>query len=225
MLAMPEAEMYLPKREYIVTGNPVRTAVLDVDRAKARKALSIDNRPMILSFGGSLGAMAVNRAVAELMGRHAGSQQFYHFHGTGRGSLDSFIKDIESRGVDLSLCPQIRVSEYINDMDLCMAAADLVISRAGAITLSEIEAKGKASVLIPSPNVAENHQYHNAMTLKNKGAAEVIEEKDLTGELLCNTVYELLDNKSELEQMGANARSMAYIDANKRIYEAIMALI
>lgn len=105
------------------------------------------------------------------------------------------------------------------------AAADLVISRAGAITLSEIEAKGKASVLIPSPNVAENHQYHNAMTLKNKGAAEVIEEKDLTGELLCNTVYELLDNKSELEQMGANARSMAYIDANKRIYEAIMALI
>lgn len=63
--------MYLPKREYIVTGNPVRTAVLDVDRAKARKALSIDNRPMILSFGGSLGAMAVNRAVAELMGRHA----------------------------------------------------------------------------------------------------------------------------------------------------------
>lgn len=225
MLAMPETEMYLPKREYVVTGNPVRTAVLDVDRAKARKALSIDNRPMILSFGGSLGAMAVNRAVAELMGRHAGSQQFYHFHGTGRGSLDSFIKDIESRGVDLSLCPQIRVSEYINDMDLCMAAADLVISRAGAITLSEIEAKGKASVLIPSPNVAENHQYHNAMTLKNKGAAEVIEEKDLTGELLCNTVYELLDNKSELEQMGANARSMAYIDANKRIYEAIMALI
>lgn len=225
MLAMPEAEIYLPKREYTVTGNPVRTAVLDVDKAKARRALSVDNRPMILSFGGSLGARAVNEAVAELMARHAGSQRFYHFHGTGRDSYDSFIKDIKARGVDLSLCPQIRVSEYINDMDLCMAAADIVISRAGAITLSEIEAKGKASVLIPSPNVAENHQYHNAMTLKNKGAAEVIEEKDLTGELLCRTVYDLLDNSSELEQMGANAKAMAYLDANRRIYEAIMALL
>ena len=184
MLAMPEAEKFLPKREYVVTGNPVRTAVLEANKPSARKKLGIDNRPMILSFGGSLGADTVNKAVAELMARHAGGQNYYHFHGTGRGAYDGFINDITSRGVDLSINPQIRVTEYINDMDLCMAAADLVISRAGAITLSEIEAQGKASILIPSPNVAENHQFHNAMTLKNRGAAVVIEEKELTGDRL-----------------------------------------
>jgi UDP-N-acetylglucosamine--N-acetylmuramyl-(pentapeptide) pyrophosphoryl-undecaprenol N-acetylglucosamine transferase len=119
----------------------------------------------------------------------------------------------------------LRVSEYINDMDLCMAAADLVISRAGAITLSEIEVQGKAAVLIPSPYVAENHQYHNAMTLENRGAAMVIEEKDLTGELLSEKVGQLLQNPQKLTEMGAAARSGAYADANERIYNALMKLI
>ena len=225
MLAMPEAEKFLPKREYVVTGNPVRTAVLEANKPSARKKLGIDNRPMILSFGGSLGADTVNKAVAELMARHAGGQNYYHFHGTGRGAYDGFINDITSRGVDLSINPQIRVTEYINDMDLCMAAADLVISRAGAITLSEIEAQGKASILIPSPNVAENHQFHNAMTLKNRGAAVVIEEKELTGDLLYKTVFELLEDRNKTERMGNAAKKDAYLDANKRIYEAITALL
>ena len=104
-------------------------------------------------------------------------------------------------------------------------AADLIISRAGAITLTEIEAAGKASILIPSPYVAENHQYHNAMTLKNHNAAEVIEEKNLTEELLVATVENLLADGFTAEKMGKNAKESAILDASERIYRALMELL
>ena len=107
----------------------------------------------------------------------------------------------------------------------CLAAADLVISRAGAISLSEIQAQGKASVLIPSPYVAENHQYHNAMALVNKNAASVIEEKDLNGDTLISTVDKMLANKETMEMYSNNARKTAIIDANERIYKVIMSLL
>ena len=125
---------------------------------------------------------------------------------------------------DVKLSPLIDVREYINDMDVCMAAADLVICRAGAITLSELSCLGKPSVLIPSPFVAENHQFHNAMTLKKAGAAEILEEKDLSGESLINTVMRIIENKPLLEKMGAAARKHAISDANKRIYDVLMQL-
>ena len=105
-----------------------------------------------------------------------------------------------------------------------MAAADLVICRAGAITLSELQVQGKASILIPSPYVAENHQFHNAMTLKNRGAAEVIEEKDLTGEKLVGEVARLLADPAALSAMGDNAKKNAVLDGNARIYSVIMEL-
>ena len=105
-----------------------------------------------------------------------------------------------------------------------MAAADLVIARAGAISLSELSVCGKPSILIPSPYVAENHQYHNAMSLKRAGAAEVIEEKDLTGERLTAEVEALILNQARLEEMGSNARAAAIPDAAKRIYEEVMRL-
>ena len=107
----------------------------------------------------------------------------------------------------------------------CLAAADLVISRSGAITLAELEASGTASVLIPSPNVAENHQYHNAMVLERHNAARVIEEKNLTPELLQNTVAELCAHPQTLKELGRNARALAVLDANERIYREIMGLI
>jgi UDP-N-acetylglucosamine--N-acetylmuramyl-(pentapeptide) pyrophosphoryl-undecaprenol N-acetylglucosamine transferase len=102
-----------------------------------------------------------------------------------------------------------------------MAAADLLICRAGAITISELQALGKPAILIPSPNVAENHQYHNAMELVKAGAAEVIEEKNLTPELLIKTADRLLKNKEKLELYGQNAKKMALINANERIYRTI----
>ena len=221
MLAMPEAEKYLKlNKKPIVTGNPIRRELLSMDKATARKILKLDNRPLILSFGGSLGAKHLNEAVCELIKWHNPTKKFYHIHATGKVGYNDMIKSFE--GIELH--DGIDIREYITDMDVCMAAADLVISRAGAITLGEIGACGKAAVLIPSPFVAENHQYHNGMTLKNAGAAELIEEKDLTAEKIIEIVDSLINDSDKIASMENNARKNAIIDANERIYSVLMEL-
>ena len=226
MLAMPEAEklMKLSKKP-IITGNPVRSEFLNITKEEAREKLGLDSRPMIFSFGGSLGAAPINRAVADLMAAHWKSGKYYHFHGAGSGGYKAMKELVASKGVDLGKADNIRLSEYINDMAICMAAADLLICRAGAITLSELQILGKAAVLIPSPYVAENHQYHNTMTLVNQGAAEVIEEKDLSGETLANQVLGLIDLPELLGEMGKKAGKTAVRDTNERIYNVLMSLI
>lgn len=225
MLAMPEAKERLGmKGEPVITGNPVRESVMHADKAAARAALGMDDRPMILSFGGSLGARIINETAADVLAWHWQSGKYYHYHGAGKAGYESMKALLAQKKVDLENAPTVRFSEYINDMDLCMAAADLVICRAGAITLSELQAQGKASILIPSPYVAENHQYHNAMTLKKMGAAEVFEEKDLTGEKLVAAVKNLLENPEQLREMGARAKASAITDVHDRIYNVIMQL-
>ncbi len=224
MLAMPEAEKYLKlKKKPYITGNPVRKELLRISRDQARAKLGFDNEhPMILSFGGSLGALRINEAVSGLIEWHNGTDKFYHIHGTGKSGYDSVVNYFKDKNITLS--DKIDVREYISDMDVCMAATDLIICRAGAITLSELLACGKPAILIPSPYVAENHQFHNAMTLKRTGAAEIIEEKDLSAEKLIKVVENLIENKPRLEAMSKAAKSSAIMDANERIYEIIMQL-
>ena len=222
MLAMPEAEKYLRlKKAPYITGNPVREAVLAASRARARARFGMDSRPMLLSFGGSLGAKRLNETVADVLAAHAHKADCYHYHATGKFGWEWMPRLLLEKGVDLSAMKQLRVTEYIDDMDLCLAAADLVICRAGAITLSELQAAGRAAILIPSPNVAENHQYYNAMTLANRGCAVVIEEKDLTSERLLAEVDRLLCDPALLREMGENAQKGAVFDANERIYTVL----
>lgn len=224
MLAMPEAQKFMKlNKEPVITGNPIRPELLKVSYEEARKILGLDNRPLILSFGGSLGALKVNEAVEELIGWHSGTGKYYHIHGTGKSGYRDMTNHLKEKGIKQT--EEIEVREYISDMDICMAAADLVICRAGAITLSELCACGKAAILIPSPYVAENHQFHNAMTLKKAGAAEIIEEKDLSGESLIKVVDSLINDKEKLSSMSKAAKKIAITDANERIYKVIMGLL
>ncbi len=221
MLAMPEAEKHLKlNKKPVITGNPIRSELLKVTKEEARKKLGLDNRPLILSFGGSLGAAKINEAVTELIKWHNRSGKFYHIHATGKFGYEDMKKALS----DISLADEIDIREYISDMDICMAAADLVICRAGAITLGELQALAKPAILIPSPYVAENHQFHNAMTLKRSGAAQLLEEKDLSGDSLISAVEMLIENKPKLEKMSNASKKNAIIDANERIYEEIMKL-
>ncbi len=221
LLAYKEAEKFLKlNKKCVVTGNPVRQEIINANKAFAREKLGLDSRPLILSFGGSLGARPINDAVVELIKSHNKSGKYYHIHATGKYGYENVLNALK----DVDLAEEITVKDYIYDMDIVMAAADIVISRSGAITLSEIAALGKAAVLIPSPYVAENHQYHNAMSLKNKGAADVIEEKDLTPELLIKTIERLADNSKLINAMSENAKKAAITDANERIYKEIMIL-
>lgn len=226
LIAVPEAKENLPEREYIVTGNPVRPEILSADRAAARKKLGIaEDQVCLLSFGGSLGAQTINKAVADLMAWHIPKGKLHHIHATGRYGVELLPRLLKEKGTAFEHNPNLDIREYIHDMPDCLAAADLVIARAGAMTLAELEAVGRASVLIPSPNVAANHQYHNAMVLQNHDAAVVIEEKDLTGELLVKTVEELTADPARLQQLGKAAASLGCIDAAERIVREVYNLL
>lgn len=223
MLAIPGTEAKIKcKNPPIITGNPVRRELLETSREEARAKLGLDNRPLILSFGGSLGAGPINRAVTGLIASHNNSGRFYHIHATGKQGFNSTLEELNKKCGKLS--GEITIREYIDDMNICMVAADLVISRAGAITLSELSSLGKPSILIPSPYVAENHQYHNALSLKRNGAAEVIEEKDLTEETLINTVNAILGDEKRLNDMKQGAKKSAILDSSERIYKVLTSL-
>lgn len=225
MLAVPDAKKHLDKKlEYEITGNPLRQEILSVNKEDARKELGLDDRPVVLSFGGSLGAQRINENVADLIARSGQDGRYQHIHAYGQYGK-WFPELVKEKGTDISKCKNLDVREYINNMAVCLAAADVVVSRAGAITLSEIQAKGKPAVLIPSPNVAENHQFHNAMALVNRKAAEIIEEKDLTPELLIEKVDKLLSDKAVLAEYSKNAKNMAITDANERIYKVIKSVV
>ncbi len=224
MLTVPDAAKYLKsKSPCIFTGLPVRGELISADREKSRSELELDDRPMILSMGGSLGAKAMNEAVTELITAKYKKADCIFLHAMGQYGLwmPALLKE---KGVDLEHEKHIMLREYINDMERCYAAADLVISRAGASSLSEIQALGKPSILIPSPNVAENHQYHNAMALVHNDAAVIIEEKDLTGKRLITEVEALLSNPRRMAEIGDNARKMAVYDSAERILNCISEL-
>ena len=225
MLTVPEAEKNMSlKNPAVVTGLPVRIEICQSDKQLCRNKLGLDSRPFVLSMGGSLGANTINEAMLALITKLADSKKCRFLHATGQYGL--WFKDrLKENGVDADKNEDIEIREYINDMDVCMPAADLVIGRSGASTISEIQVTGKASILIPSPNVAENHQYHNAMALVRNGAAMLIEEKDLTDEKLYDTVISLLDDPKKIEEIGSNARKMAITDATDRILDAVCSII
>ena len=210
----------------LVVGNPVRPEVFvqAANREAIRAQLGAGDRTVILSFGGSLGARRVNEVVADLCAWEQHEHKpVLHLHATGQYGVQLFEQLQKQK--DFAPGDSLVVKEYINNMPELLAAADLVISRAGALTLAELEAVGRAAVLIPSPNVAENHQYYNAMELQKAGAAVVIEEKDLTGEKLVQTVSTMLAQPGKLAEMGRNARSLSVDDSLDRITAALLKLV
>ena len=222
MLAIADAKKHFDRSaDFVVTGNPVRPEILATkhDEAKSRLGLD-DSRPIILSFGGSLGAKCINEAMAELIARSARDGRYHHIHAYGQQG--TWMPDLlKEKGVDPDKYDNLDIRQYIDNMNDCLAACDLVVSRAGAITLSEIQAKGRPAVLIPSPFVTENHQFHNAMSMVNKRAAMIIEQKDLTGEKLIETVDSMLSDPEVLGEYRRNAQAMAITDANERIYKTL----
>lgn len=207
----------------LVVGNPVRPEIFAQDRAAARAALGAGERTVLLSFGGSLGARRINELVADLAAwEQKEEKNILHIHATGSRGVPLFEKLAAEKGVTVG--QSLVVREYIEDMPQMLAAADLVISRAGALTLAELEAAGRAAILIPSPNVAENHQYYNALELQKAGAAVVIEEKELTAERLIGTVERLTADRASLASMGKLARALAEPKSLEKITDRLLEL-
>ena len=191
-LGNEDAKKYIKNKNCIVSGNPIKSNFCNMSKEEARKNLGISNDlPIILSFGGSLGSPVINNIVLEVMK----SNKYNHIHGYGKNNKDFAEKT--------NLKDHPLVQEYIYNMPECMAACDLIICRSGAMTLSELATLGKPAILIPSPNVTNNHQLYNALSYSKKFVASVIEEKNLTKELLIQTIDDLLNKTSVSENNNA----------------------
>lgn len=178
---------------------------------------------MLLSFGGSLGAREVNRAVLALMEKGAQQPKVYHLHATGKREYEAVLSEFRARG--LHRFPHLSLVPFITDMPAQMAAADVVVCRAGAVSISEVAALGKPAVLIPSPNVTGNHQYENAMALVREGAAVLVEEKELESGALSIAVGALLSDAEKRRSLSERVRAFYKEDANRLIFEDLMRLL
>ena len=207
----------------LVCGNPVKPELYNQNRQECREKLGVkDDRIILLSYGGSLGAMRLNQVVAELAQWHLHNENYLHIHATGSIEKKDFAELAASLKIDNN--KNFVIKEFISNMPSMLAAADLVICRAGALTLAELAAMGRASVLIPSPNVAENHQYYNGLEYVNAGAAALIEEKDLNGEVLIEKVQDLCKDHKTLAAMGKAASSLDKPNALNEIVDALATL-
>ena len=206
-------------------GCPLRPDFEAVDKKTARERLGIlQDQKVLLSFGGSLGAEQVNFAMLDFMEDYVKLHpEVLHIHATGSIEWEIATGIYRDRGLDR--CPNIQFVEYINDMPLKMAAADVVVCRAGANTVSELALMKKAAIFIPSPNVTDNQQFKNAEVIAARGGALVIEEKDITREKLGGMIASLLDSEEKRRGMGEKIYGFAVPDANRRIYEDILRLI
>ncbi len=205
-----------------VVGMPVQQGFIYNDKKQAREQLGLTDEFVVLSAFGSLGAKHMNEIMAELfcLEKEAG-YPFHHIHATGGFGWEWMPELVEKDGVDLPHTPSIDMREYIYDMPVEMAAADVVISRSGAATCNEIAASGTPSILIPSPNVTNNHQEHNARVLSNKDAAVTILEKDCTAQGIFDEIQALLKSPERRENMSKTLRTMARLDSTERICDIV----
>ena len=225
MVAFEDSRKYYPNPEQVVvTGMPVRGEFFFTKKDRARKELGLDDQPLIVSAWGSLGAREMNKKIARFMVLEAKDGSFRHVHATGSFGWRWMPEYVKEQGLELSEHPQIDMREYIYNMPLLMAAADLVICRAGAATISEVCASGTPCVMIPSPNVTNNHQEKNARVLERHGAAVVIREQDCYGDILYDTVKNLLSDREKLREMGCCAAKMSVVDSAEQIYQVIRRL-
>lgn len=225
MLTSADAEQHMKcKNPPIVTGLPVRREILKTDRDYARASMGLQNDDiLVLSMGGSLGADAINKAVVEMLDTLKDEKNICFLHSTGK--YGKWVEDkLREMNIEFGGGTNIHIREYIDNMDVCLPACDIVISRAGASSISEIQALNKPSILIPSPNVAENHQFHNAMALVKNDGAVLIEEKDLDGKYLAQKVMELKNDRIKLYNISKNAGKDAKINALSEICRIITAL-
>ena len=209
----------------LVTGTPVRGDFFTYTKREAKAKLGVDDgRPLIVSFWGSLGAAVMNRQMADFLALEVRDRSFHHIHGAGVVGCKQMTAYLRETGVDLDGTPELEVREYIHDMGTLMRAADLVICRAGASTISELTALGVPAIIVPSPNVVNNHQEYNARVLADAGGAELILEKDSSGRLLYDTACGILGDGERRRAMSEAMASLGAIDAAEKIYAAVMAL-
>lgn len=215
-------ERFFPKERLKLTGNPVRQALLrpDLDKAEACRSLGLDpDKRTLLIIGGSLGARTLNESVLAYLDAIAAASQVQVLWQTGK----YYAAEIAQRLSESNVPANLLVTEFVSDMAAAYAAADLVVSRAGASSISELCLLGKASILVPSPNVAEDHQTYNAMALVNKQAALLVSDAEASEKLLPEALRLVVD-EARLSALGKQAQTLAKPQAASDIAQAVITL-
>ncbi len=217
-VAYPNMERFFPVEKIIMTGNPVRQSLLaPINRAEALKFFGLEdnNNPIVLIIGGSLGARSINNGIRTTLDQLPDNVQL--LWQTGKIYFDEIKAEL-----DQNPRANVRAFDFIKRMDYAFAIADLVISRAGASSISELALLGKPSILVPSPNVSEDHQTKNAMAMVREGAALMVRDAE-TNTLIANSI-EILNEKEKLIQLGVNIRKFARPNAASDIAREVIAL-
>lgn len=221
-LGFEEGGKYFKHPEkHVVSGNPVRDAFFNINKEQAREKLGIENDTfVVLSFGGSGGAGKINRAMLKVAEKYSGEKNIKIYFVTGKRYYEPVLKEMEDRNIKPGA--NIKVMEYIDDMENYICASDVVISRSGALAVSEIAVCGTPSILIPSPNVTGNHQTFNAKAIADKGGAVLMEEENLSGDALLDEIEKLRLNEEICLNMSEKAAACAPFDASDIIYYHII---
>ncbi|MEG0778448.1 MAG: undecaprenyldiphospho-muramoylpentapeptide beta-N-acetylglucosaminyltransferase [Oscillospiraceae bacterium] len=219
-------QYYRHAEKVIVTGTPVRGDFRNADKKAAREQLGLSpDKPLVVSVWGSLGAAFMNKTMVGFIEKALGNPFFGLIHSAGKGGYTAMLDDMKKEGIKDATARGMEVREYIYDMPLVMAAADLVVCRSGASTLSELAVLGKPAVLVPSPNVTNNHQDKNARVLERAGAAVLIPETDITADRLLGAVSLLLSRPETLDSMAEQMKHIGMSDATERIADIVLELV
>ena len=214
---------YKHPEKVMVTGTPVRGDFFDLTKEEAKSKLGLnDGRPLIVSFWGSLGASGMNRQMADFLALEAAKEPFHHIHAAGKTGYPVVAQLLREKDVDLTQYSALELREYIYDMAVVMRAADLVICRAGASTISELTALGVPALIVPSPYVTNNHQEKNARVLEEAGGAAVLLEKDSSGQTMFQIACGILRDAEKRMKMEMAMTSLGIRDATERIYQTIL---
>jgi len=204
------------RRKIVFTGNPRAGEVINVSReaGTAKFGIESDSR-VLLVYGGSRGAQKLNEVVTEYLKQKLFPEKLTIIYVTG----DIYYEDVKAAIGEIP--GQLKLFSYLEDMPTALAAADLVLTRSGATTLAEITSLGIPAILVPSPNVVNNHQYYNARLLSDRSAAVLIEEKDFDHVRLAEVINEMIGDPEKLKQMAVNSRKMGMPDAADRMYSVL----
>ena len=224
-ISFEETRTMMKAKRMVLTGNPLRPDLFkphDIDLVRAK--YGFDEKPIVLMFGGSLGADKMNEALVRMVA-DGDVNGFNLIASTGERHFELVSKKLSDAGVNPQKIRNIKIVPYIYNMEEIFFAADVVVGRAGAITVSEITALGKAAVLIPSPYVAHNHQEYNARYLEKNGAAKVVLENEVSGKRIAEEIGDILKNQETLEKMQSSSRKIGIADACETIYNCVKEII
>ena len=223
-LAFEKAKKFIPNKRTIVTGNPIRSEFKTMTKDDARKNLGLQNKLTMTVMGGSQGAQSINNTVVEVLKEFVQDKNLQIIFQTGKKNYKDIIEKLKLVYPGWEQEGNLIVQPYYNDMISVLKASDIVISRAGSLSLSEICASGTAAILIPFPHAAANHQRINAKFLVEMGACIYLEDKDLEPNKLRNTINLLLDNPVKMNYLKQNSSYLARFDATEKIVECIQSI-